>query len=215
MGLSYSGLRVTFSGCGGSARDQRGRRGFTGVESGAGTLPGFRTDSSTLECRLVLRLTDACISIHRDTSAAEASSLNAGFFVTMARVRLCVVRCQFGIGCLRRLPSRSGLTENRVVTNNASVRGRVVGSARGFRSVGRCRVHRRWPDEPSGSRRRCGCAAPTRAATSPPTPPSSTTDDFELERRRRRLRLHRRGARRGDIGHRAEAPEARIETTGG
>ena len=115
MGLSYSGLRVTFSGCGGSARDQRGRRGFTGVESGAGTLPGFRTDSSTLECRLVLRLTDACISIHRDTSAAEASSLNAGFFVTMARVRLCGVRCQFGIGCERRLPSRSGLTENRVV----------------------------------------------------------------------------------------------------
>ena len=102
MGLSYSGLRVTFSGCGGSARDQRGRRGFTGVESGAGTLPGFRTDSSTLECRLVLRLTDACISIHRDTSAAEASSLNAGFFVTMARVRLCGVRCQFGIGCQRR-----------------------------------------------------------------------------------------------------------------
>ena len=39
--------------------------------------------------------------------------------------------------------------------------------------------------------------------------PSSSNDDDDG------LRLHRWGARRGDIGHRAEAPEARIETTGG
>ena len=85
---SYSGLRVTRSGCGGSVRDQRGRRGFTGAASGSGTDPGFKTDSRTLECLDVLRLTAACISIHRDTSAAEAASLNAGFFVTMGAERL-------------------------------------------------------------------------------------------------------------------------------